>query len=300
MKINNYLKLFIVFFILSLFVSIKDNLFQNYSVLFMPKEYKTIKKLVDKMAAKNYLGDKEIPFFIGSGTYMEVRAKELGLCKEEDCWYYNNLSPYKKYKNVQGVNINELVKQSYLFNGIEAYAWKGIVWLSKSTFRTYGDRKDWLSCTIGHELSHIVFNDHIEQEIKLIEKLDELKIKDLEKIEEKEELLDLQINRESEKIADNNAAKMIINTGYPKQTCLEELTFLTTSLKLPVDTKNDFSHPGYQERFNSLNKFIDNYDKEKYLKSFKPYKWKWSYDRKNKILKFKPLSPQVVPNKFSL
>ncbi len=283
MKINNYLKLFIVFFILSLFVSIKDNLFQNYSLLFMPKEYKTIKKLVDKIAAKNYLGDKEIPFFIGSGKYMQVRGKELGLCNEEDCWYFNNLSPYKKYKNVQGINLSELVNQAYLFNGIEAYAWKGIVWLSKSTFRTYGDRNDWLSCTIGHELSHIVFNDHIEQGIKLIEKLDELKIKDLEKIEEKEELLDLQINRESEKIADNNAAKMIINTGYPKQTCLEELTFLTTSLKLPVDTKNDFSHPGYQERFNSLNKFIDNYEKEKYLNSFKPYKWKWSYDRKNKI-----------------
>ena len=288
MKINNYLKLFIVFFILSLFVSIKDNLFQNYSVLFMPKEYKTIKKLVDKIAAKNYLGDKEIPFFIGSGTYMEVRAKELGLCKEEDCWYYNNLSPYKKYKNVQGVNINELVKQSYLFNGIEAYAWKGIVWLSKSTFRTYGDRNDWLSCTIGHELSHIVFNDHIEQEIKLTEKLDELKIKDLKKIEEKEKLIDLQINRESEKIADNNAAKMIINAGYTKETCLDELTFLTQSSKLDVVTENDSTHPGFIERSNSLKRFIDNYDKEKYIKSFNPYKWKWSYDRKNKILKFKP------------
>ena len=288
MKINNYLKLFIVFFILSLFVSIKDNLFQNYSVLFMPKEYKTIKKLVDKMAAKNYLGDKEIPFFIGSGKYMQVRGKELGLCKEEDCWYFNNLSPYKKYKNVQGINLSELVNQAYLFNGIEAYAWKGIVWLSKSTFRTYGDRKDWLSCTIGHELSHIIFNDHIEQEIKLTEKLDELKIKDLKKIEEKEKLIDLQINRDSEKIADNNAAKMIINAGYPKQTCLDELTFLTQSSNLDVVTENDSTHPGFIERSNSLKRFIDNYDKEKYIKSFNPYKWKWSYDRKNKILKFKP------------
>ena len=288
MKINNYLKLFIVFFILSLVVSIKNNLFQNYSLVFMPKEYKTIKKLVDKMAAKNYLGDKEIPFFIGSGKYMQVRGKELGLCKEEDCWYFNNLSPYKKYKNVQGINLSELVNQAYLFNGIEAYAWKGIVWLSKSTFRTYGDRKDWLSCTIGHELSHIVFNDHIEQEIKLTEKLDELKIKDLKKIEEKEKLIDLQINRESEKIADNNAAKMIINAGYTKETCLDELTFLTQSSKLDVVTENDSTHPGFIERSNSLKRFIDNYDKEKYLKSFNPYKWKWSYDRKNKILKFKP------------
>ena len=81
----------------------------NYSTYFMPKEYKTIKKLVNKIASKNYLGDREIPFFIGSGSFMEFRAKELGLCKEDDCWYFNNLSPYKKYKNVQGVNINELV-----------------------------------------------------------------------------------------------------------------------------------------------------------------------------------------------
>ena len=288
MKINSYLKLFIVPFVLGLFISIKDNLFQNYSLLFMPKEYKTIKKLVNKIASKNYLGNREIPFYIGSGEYMQFRAKELNLCKEEDCWYFNNLSPYKKYKNVQDINLNELINQSYLFNGIEAYAWKGIVWLSKSTFRTYGERKDWLSCTIGHELSHIVFNDHIEKELKLSEKLDELKIKDLKEIEEKEKLLDFQINRESEKIADNNSAKMIINTGYPKETCLEELTFLTESSKIPVVTKNDFTHPGYLERFTSLNKFIDNYDKEKYLKSFNPYKWKWSYDSKNKILKFKP------------
>ena len=42
----------------------------------MPKEYKTIKKLVDKIASKNYLGDKEIPFLIGSGRYIEIRAKE--------------------------------------------------------------------------------------------------------------------------------------------------------------------------------------------------------------------------------
>ena len=37
---------------------------EKNSIYFMPKEYKTIKKLVDKIASKNYLGDKEIPFFI--------------------------------------------------------------------------------------------------------------------------------------------------------------------------------------------------------------------------------------------
>jgi len=291
MRINNYLKIFIFFFLLGLFVSKKDDLFGNYSTFFMPKEYKTIKSLVNKIASKNYIGNKEIPFFIGSGTYMEVRAKELGLCKNEDCWYYNNLSPYKNYTNIKDINLNELITQSYLFNGIEAYAWKGIVWLSQSTFRTYGDRTDFLSCTIGHELSHIAFNDHIERKIKLSEKLNEIKStnnNDLKEIEKKKDLLDFELNRISEMLADNNAAKMTINAGYPKQTCLDELTFLTQSSELNVLTKNDSTHPGFIERSSSLKRFIDNYDKEKYLKSFTPYKWNWSYDRKLKILRFQP------------
>ena len=288
MKRKNIFKVFLVLFIFGLLTSLRDKLFQNYSLYFMPKEYKTIKKSVEKLASKNYLGDREIPFFIGSGSYMDIRAKELGLCKDEQCWYYVNLSPYKNYKNVKDINLNELIKQSYLFNGIEAYAWKGIVWLSKSTFRTYGERTDFLNCTIGHELSHVIFNDHIEKEIKLSEKLDELKIKDLKKFEEKEKFIDLELGRESEMIADNNAAKMLIHAGYPRQTCIDELTFLAESSKISAVTKNDFTHPGYLERSNSLKKFIDQYDERKYLKSFKPYKWKWSYDRQSKILKFKP------------
>tara|TARA_Y100000589_G_scaffold304859_1_gene318366 strand:- start:597 stop:752 length:156 start_codon:yes stop_codon:yes gene_type:complete len=51
----------------------------------MPREDKTIKKIVDKIASKNYLGDEEIPFSIGSGTYMEYEAEKLGLCKKNDC-----------------------------------------------------------------------------------------------------------------------------------------------------------------------------------------------------------------------
>ena len=224
---------------------------------------------------------------------MEFRAKELGLCKEEDCWYFNNLSPYKKYNDFQGVNINELVKQSYLFNGIEAYAWKGIVWLSRSTFPTYGEGNNFLICTIGHELAHVIFNDHIEQNIKLSDKLNEFKnvkgtkLKN-ENIEEEKKLLEFELSRESEKKADNNAAKMIINAGYPKETCLEELSFLTQSSRLSTETENDSTHPGFLERYNSLKKFIDNYDRAEYVKSFKPYKWKWSYNSKSKILKFKP------------
>ena len=71
---------------------------------------------------------------------MAWRAEELGLCKEDTCWYYRNLNPYKK-QNFDGINLNELLNQSYLFSGIEAYAWNDIAWLSKSTFLAYGNKK---------------------------------------------------------------------------------------------------------------------------------------------------------------
>ena len=293
MKYANFFKIFILIFLLVILFGWKENIFSKGRTFFMPKEYKTIKKLVNKIASKNYLGDREIPFYIGSGSFMEVRAKELGLCKEEDCWYFNNLSPYKKYKNFQGVNINELVKQSYLFNGIEAYAWKGIVWLSQSTFPTYGEGNNFLICTIGHELAHVIFNDHIEQNIKLSDKLNEFKnvkgtkLKN-ENIEEEKKLLEFELSRESEKKADNNAAKMIINAGYPKETCIEELTFLTQSSRLSIETEDDSTHPGFVERIDSLKKFVDGYKYVDNNKGLKHYKWKWIYDRKLKLLKFKP------------
>ena len=146
----------------------------------MPQEYKTIKKIVDKIALKNNLGDEAIPFSIGSGAYMEYEAEKLDLCKKDDCYYLKNLNPYKKHKDFKKVNLNELSKQAYLFNSIEAYAWSGVVWLSKSTFKTYGDKTNYLGCIIGHELSHIIYNDHLEQSIKLSKK-----IKDFQKPKDK-------------------------------------------------------------------------------------------------------------------
>ena len=61
MKIKNYL---IFFSLIGLLLTFKNNYFGKNSIHFMPKEYKTIKKLVDKIASTNYLGDKEIPFLL--------------------------------------------------------------------------------------------------------------------------------------------------------------------------------------------------------------------------------------------
>ena len=302
---KNQLKIFVGISIFIFSIAYVANFLRNSSTYFMPKEYKTIKKIVEKIASKNHLGDKDIPFSIASGIYMEYRAEELGLCKKNGCWYYRNLDPYKKYKNVNGHNINELLNQSYLFNGIEAYAWNDVVWLSKSSFLTYGERIDYLGCTIGHELSHIVFNDHIEQSIKLSEKLKKLEEekKDNDNIErtkakeqnledkknEIKEFLEKELSRESEMIADNNGAKMIINAGFSKETCLDEITFIAEKTQWDADTDIKSTHPGYIERYESLKNFIAKYDKSKELKEFKPYKWKWSYDRKLNTLIFSPI-----------
>ena len=296
-------KLFTGIIVLSFSFLYWANFLRGNSTYFMPKEYKTIKKIVDKIASKNDLGNLDIRFSIGSGIYMQYRAEELGLCEKDGCWYYRNLDPYKNYKKVNGVNVNELLKQSYLFNGIEAYAWNDIVWLSKSSFLTYAEKTDFLGCTIGHELSHIVFNDHIKQSIKLSENLKKLseKEKDVTSIESKKtkendekvkdeikEVLEKELSRESEMIADNNAAKMIINAGFAKETCLNEITFIAEKMQWDADTDIKSTHPGYLERFKSLQNFIANYDKSKELKDFEPYKWKWSYDRKLNILIFSP------------
>ena len=79
---NIYLPSF--YLIISIFSIFLINQLRSNSVYFMPKEYKTIKKIVDKLASKNDLGNRDIPFSIGSGRYMAWRAEDLGLCKRMD------------------------------------------------------------------------------------------------------------------------------------------------------------------------------------------------------------------------
>jgi len=299
------LRLFSKYSLFIFLFAISANYIKNNSTYFMPQEYKTIKKIVDKIALKNNLGDEAIPFSIGSGAYMEYEAEKLGLCKKDDCYYFKNLNPYKKHKDFKKVNLNELSKQAYLFNSIEAYAWSGVVWLSKSTFKTYGDKTNYLGCIIGHELSHIIYNDHLEQSIKLSKKIKDFKnLKDknnnqlnnkkgnneeLKKEEdEKKDLFEKLLSRESEIKADQNGAKMMINLGYSKDTCLKSILFLAKRNYIDAHTERKSTHPGHIERYESLKNFIETYNKEKEVKTFKPYKWNWRYNRNLNILTFSP------------
>ncbi len=308
-KTNLNFKIISKYFLFVFITVLLSNYFRNNSIHFMPREYKTIRKIVDKIALKNNLGDEEIPFSIGSGAYMEYEAEKLGLCNKDDCYYFKNLNPYKKHKDFKEVNLNELSKQSYLYNSIEAYAWSGVVWLSKSTFKTYRDKTNYLGCIIGHELSHIIYNDHLEQSIKLSEKIKEFKnSKDKENIqvnneevnneevnneevnneEIKKDLFEKLLSRESEIKADQNGAKMMINAGYSKDTCLNSLIFLTKKNYIDAHTGLKSTHPGHLERYESLKKFIETYKKEKEMEIFKPYQWHWVYNRNLNTLTFSP------------
>ena len=68
---------------LVIFVGIK---IRNNSQLFMPKEYKTVKRIVNKISKKNDLGDYPFTFSITAGSRGTWIAKSLGLpTKNESC-----------------------------------------------------------------------------------------------------------------------------------------------------------------------------------------------------------------------
>ena len=89
-------------------------------------------------------------------------------------------------------------------------------------------------------------------------------------------------------IADKNSAKMIINAGFAKETCLKDITFIAENMQMEAETDIKSTHPGYLERFESLQNFVAKYDKSTELKDFEPYRWRWSFDRKLNILTFSP------------
>ena len=308
-KLKSLTGFLILFF---LFLAFADYL-RNNTIFFMPEEYKTLKKIVDKIASTNDLKDREIPFTITSGGYTAFVAEELGLCKDDGCYYFANLDPYKTHNKINGIDVNELINQSYLLNGIEAYAWSGTtVMISQSTFQTYGDKLDFFACTIGHELAHIIFNDHIQQSETLSLILENTEMDNLDNLEnylkeigyseiidlikkglsfdELKERIELYLSRESESIADNHGARMVINSGFDPLTCLEELTFLTSTAYYPTDTALDDTHPGYIERYKSLEEFINEYTQSDDIGSYKPFKWKWIYNRRLNTLIFKPVN----------
>ena len=254
------------------------------SQLFMPSEYKTLKRVVNRLASKNDLGNERITFTIAAGINTSWMAEELNLCKEDECSFYTNLNPFKPYLGKSSNEINEAIRQSYLLNGIEGWAWShGVIYFSRSTFSAYEGKDDYFACTIGHELTHVFNHDSFKASLREGREGKLMK-------EEKRELLKQSISREIESQADINAVRMVMNIGLPKDTCLKEYEYRARHEATGAETKEDSSHPGYEDRRDAIIEFLKTYKDNPSDRELKETKGKWKYNRKLNTLKFTPFA----------
>lgn len=259
---------------------------RNNTTIFMPKEFKTIKRIIEKISQRNNLGEYPLTFTIiaGSRTYWIARA--LGVCKKEDfCYFMRNINPFLPYKGKFSEEINEAIRQSYLINSIEAYAWpNGTIAISRSTFRTNKSREDYIAFILGHEISHILNNDSFNNSLKKAKKGKGLKPK-------KKEEIGYRFSRESESKADINSAKMLLKAGYSKDIPIKAHDFFSKQNGYAYETEKNSSHPGYEDRRKNIKDFLTDYEaSEKAFLRKECTKGRWIFSRKENTLTFKIFS----------
>ena len=276
------------------------------SQLLMPSEYKEIKTIVNKLGKFNDLGKRAITFSITPGSYLEWYAMGLKLCEKDQCTFFGSLDPFKKYRGANAYEVNDAIRQAYIYADIEAYASSsGTIEISRSTFRIYDKRKEFLACTIAHELDHFITNDQFEdnlkanKEIKNLEGEDNIsdKTKSIEgddevnkEIEEKETLIASRISRLSEVDADNGSTLMMFRAGYPLETCLNNTEFVYRIAGLGKSTKPKDTHPGYEDRVAAMKTFNEKFRINPPDKYIIKTNGKWLYQRDLNTLTFTPLN----------
>ena len=254
---------------------------RNNSQLFMPKEYKTIKKIVNRISKKNDLGDYPFTFSITAGSRGAWIAKSLGLPKKnESCLHLKHVDPFIKYKGKLSHEINEAIRQAYLLDTVEACAYpNGYIQISRSSFKCNENFEDYLAFVIGHEISHVLNEDSFNSSLKVSKEGKNLKKK--KTIE-----YGFEISRECEKEADICSAKMLINAGYSTSIPIKAHDFISKKNGYGYETGKKCTHPGYEDRRNNLIDFIfKNYPDFSNAKAHT--KGSWKYDRKENTLTYK-------------
>ena len=157
----------------------------------MPEEYAAIMRAVTKIAAANDLGTRPLVFTIIPGTSAIELAQSMGLCKRDNCNYYVQLDPFKKYDP----KTNEILRQSHLEGGIQSWGnSNGTIEIGRPSFRILSGNDDYLLCILAHEISHII-DDHQFTHTLLASK--EMKGKN----EEEQRRIYFAYNRHFEKVA---------------------------------------------------------------------------------------------------
>ena len=258
---------------------------RNNSQLFMPKEYKIVKKIVNKISKKNDLGDYPFTFSITAGSRGTWIAKSLGLpTKNESCLHLKHINPFIKYEGKLSHEINEAIRQAYLLDTVEACAYpNGYIQISRSSFKSNENLEDYLAFVIGHEISHVLNEDSFNKSLKVSKEGKKLKTK--KKME-----FGFEISRDCEKEADICSAKMLINAGYSTSIPVNAHDFIAKKYGYGYETEKNCTHPGYEERRNNLIDFIfKNYpDFSEIHKDQHSYtRGSWHFDRKENTLTYK-------------
>ena len=248
----------------------------------MPSEYKEVKSIVNKLAEHNDLGDRKVSFTVIPGSYVGWYAEELNLCEEDSCNFYENLNPYKQFKGNKAYEINEAIRQAYLFDSIQGLSYSnGVISITRSSFKTFNSRKEYLSCLIGHELSHFLAGHIFEEDLYVSKNKKGLSESEIAELKGK-------VNRASEIEAQNNAALMMRNAGFPIETCLDELKFIKRIEGNGAITEPNDTHPGYDEWVSEMEIFIAN-EKNKDIDKTSKTDLSWKYDRGLNVLIMTPI-----------
>ena len=287
-KIKKVLKFGFIFFGVNFFILCLA-LYRNQSQRFMPDEYKLVQKIFNKISLNNDLGDRPISISIRAGEYMHWKLKNLGIGICEDaknsCAYYVNLNPFRRFMGFRAVDINNAIKQSYLFGAAGASANPaGFIAIDRATFRVLEGNEPFIASIIAHEMNHILnFSDFKAS-------FETLKISLKEKNKSEQELEDIFFNKYQlgEIEADMGGALMIYNAGYPKDTFSKAIEFAYKQIGIIHAKSQAENHPDFIKRMKLINAFMkdENFKKEKIINNSSPLTWE--YNRNGNWLKFYP------------
>lgn len=243
----------------------------------MPQEYITLQALVQRLSQGNALGKQPLAFSISAGTLTAQLAEQRGLCKANQCNFFAQLDPYRRYGN----GWDELIRQGYAVGDIQGWsASSGTVVLPRATFRAYGPRTGYLSCTVAHEIAHIQ-RHHVFQHSYY----DSHALRQLPK--QQKELRSLAKGRGYELEADRDAADMMARAGYRGRVCLDDLVFMHQSVGDGSATEPDSTHPGYEERLAAMKAHYEQLERHP-LKPQPSTPGSFSYNKTDNLLTFVP------------
>ena len=113
----------------------------------------------------------------------------------------------------------------------------------------------------------------------------------MEKEERKK--LSYTISRESEKAADRKACLFLFNAGYSLSSCTDSIIFGHFSSGDGEETKEDSTHPGYEERLKAMEEYVKQLE-NKSSNTKELTVGKIIFDENQNFIKYRPHSIEIL------